>query len=100
MLFGNVRIIEEQLLQPLYILIYIYIYIYIYIIELFGYADNYYESYCLLRKSSHSNTQTFTWLVLLLVKTSVGYGKVASGSAILHGNSILKGFQEIEYYMQ
>jgi hypothetical protein len=75
--------------------------LYVYnLIEILGYDNKYYELYCLLRKSSHCHTQTFTWQVSLLVKMSVGYGKVASDSAILHGNSILKGFQEAEYYMQ
>jgi hypothetical protein len=41
----------------------------------------------------------FTWLVLLLVKLSVGSGKVASGSVIIHENSILKGFQRIDCYI-
>jgi hypothetical protein len=70
------------------------------LIELLDYDGSCYELYCLPRRSSHCHTQSFTWLVLLLVKMSVGYGKVASGSAILHGTSILKAFQEVEYYMQ
>jgi len=46
---------------------------------------------------SHAN---FHLADIIVGKMSVGYAKVASDSALLHGNSILKGFQEAEYYMQ